>query len=67
MYTFQEANQARIALKMKLCNYYWYNSCDVIPFEDKYYIGVSTKFFTLKVKNKVPSFIKGFQVKVFSD
>lgn len=67
MSTFQEANQARLHLKMKLCNYYWYHSIDVLPFEDKYYLGVNVKKTSSNIKNIIPTFIKGICVKIISD
>lgn len=67
MSSFHEANQARLSLKMKLCHYYWYQSIDVLPYEDKYYLGVNVKKGSLNIKNMVPSFVRGICVKIVSD
>lgn len=67
MSTFKEANQARIQLKMKLSNYYWYNSIDVLPYKDDYYLCVYVKTINSAVKKAVPNFIFDTAVKIILD
>ena len=67
MSTFQEANQAKINLKMRLCNYYWYNSSDVLPVDDDYYICVCVKKVNNKIRKAIPSFVQGTAVKIIVD
>lgn len=57
MATFQEANQARVKLKMKLSDYYWYSSSEVLFDEGDYYVRVLVKNFDKNVKKKIPFFV----------
>lgn len=57
MATFQEANQARINLKMQLSNYCWYSSSEVLFDEGDYYIRVLVKKVDKSIKKKIPYFI----------
>lgn len=70
MSTFKDANQARVHLKMRLSNYYWYNFSDVLSYTSNmgsYYIGVSVKYLNQKIKKAIPNYINGTPVKIFVD
>ncbi len=63
MATFKEANQVHVALKMKLSQYYWYNSSSVTFNEDDYTISVFVKYLDNNVKKVVAPVIGGVSVK----
>lgn len=63
MSTFSEAHQVRVALKMKLSNYAWYNNSRIVLENDDYYVVVSVTQITNKVKQLVPPLINGVSIK----
>lgn len=63
MTTFREANQARLALKMKLSNYAWYNSSSVITSNDDYCLSVGVSKLDNQVRKIIPPIIDGIVVK----
>jgi hypothetical protein len=67
MSTFKEANQGRVHLKMKLCNYAWYQSSDVLSSIHSYYICVAIKRLDSNIKDIIPKYINGVPVKIFLD
>lgn len=64
MSTFHEANQVRLALKMKLSQYAWYNSSVVLSSEDGYSILVRVKQVDNKVRKIIAPVIDGVSIKV---
>ena len=64
MATFKEANQVRLALKMKLSQNSWYNSSSVLFVDDGYYISVIVKQIDNKVRKTIPPVIDGVSIKV---
>ncbi len=68
MTTFQEASQTRVALKMKLSQYSWYNGSAVCSSaSENYYIGISVSKIDNKVKKVVPNRINGVNIKLLID
>jgi hypothetical protein len=64
---FREANQVRVALKMKLCNYAWYSSSAVLAIDDGYCVMVTVKHMDNAVRKTIPPVIDGVSVKVESE
>lgn len=56
MSTFFEAEQARLKLKMKLCNYAWYRSSFVLADQDSFIVSIGVKFINNEIKKIVPQF-----------
>lgn len=63
MAIFFEANQVRLALKMKLSAYGWYSSSAVISQDDGYSIVIVVKRLDNQVRKLVPSVINGVSIK----
>lgn len=63
MSTFNEANQVRLALKMKLSQYAWYSSSVVLSFNDDFGIVVYARHIDNKVRKLVPPVIDGVSIK----
>lgn len=63
MTTFSEANQARLALKMKLSQYSWYSSSTVVTADDGFTIVVGVKALDNKVRKMIPPVIDGIGVR----
>ncbi len=67
MSTYTEANQTRMAVKMKLSNYSWYNWSAVIADKNSYFILVHVKKINMTVKKTVPPVINGVSIKIESE
>lgn len=67
MSSFKEANQVRVALKMKLSNYAWYSGSGVLSTEDGYCVSVTVKHIDNTVRKVVPPVINGVTIKVESE
>ncbi len=67
MTTFKEANQLRLALKMKLSHYGWYNGSAIYTNEDDYAIVVHVDRLDDKVRKVIPPLIDGVSVKTEID
>lgn len=67
MVIFKEANQVRLALKMKLSHYAWYNSSVIIMTKDGYCVVIGTKHIDNKIRKIIPQVIDGVSVKVEID
>jgi hypothetical protein len=63
MTTFKEANQARLAIKMKLSNYSWYNSSSIVADNADYCVSVSVKKLDNQVRKLIPPVYDGIVVK----
>ncbi len=63
MATFKEANQVRVALKMKLSMYAWYSSSSVVSENDGYSIVVTCKRLDNQVRKLVAPVISGVSIK----
>jgi hypothetical protein len=63
MPTFKEANQVRLALKMKLSQYSWYLSSVIVSSQDGYSVIINCKYVDNKVRKLVPPVIDGISVK----
>jgi len=64
MSSFNEANQVRLMLKMKLSQYAWYNSCGVFSMDDGFGVVISSSIIDNQVRKLVPPVINGVSVKV---
>ena len=64
MATFKEANQVRVALKMKLSYFYWYNASGVFSGNGDYHVVVNVKKLDNFVRKQIPPVIDGVVVKV---
>jgi hypothetical protein len=63
MTTFKEANQARLAIKMKLSIYSWYSASSVITDNDDYCVSVNVKKLDNQVRKLIPPVFDGIVVK----
>lgn len=63
MVTFSEANQARLAIKMKLSMYAWYNSSAVVSEKSGYSVVVGVKQLNNTVRKTIPPVVNGVSVK----
>ena len=63
MSTFSNANQVRLALKMKLSMYAWYSSCSVIAIEDGFGVLVGVKTLNNNVRKLIAPVVDGVSVK----
>ncbi len=63
MATFKEANQVRLALKMKLSQHAWYHSTQVLPDDGDYYILVLTNSLNNHVRKIIPQVISNINIK----
>lgn len=54
MHTYNEANQIRLILKMKLYSYRWYANSEVRPDKEGYRIVILVKEINTKVKRYIP-------------
>jgi hypothetical protein len=66
MSTFKEANQVRLALKMKLSQYSWYISSVVIIDDDGYGVLVLVKHVDNNVRKTISPVIDGVGIKTES-
>jgi hypothetical protein len=64
MATFNEANQVRIQLKMKLSQHSWYNSSAVVAEDDGYSIIIYAEQINNNVRKIVSPVIDGVSIKV---
>lgn len=64
MVTFQEANQARLVVKMKLSNYSWYVSSLVVSENDGYSVIVGVKTISNYIRKIVPPIVNGVSVRM---
>ena len=67
MSTFSEANQVRLALKMKLSNYAWYRASHIATVDDGFAIVVSVTHLDNKIRKIISPVIDGISVKVEVD
>lgn len=63
MSTFKEADQARVALKMKLSQYAWYKSCAVLSVDDGYCVVVTVKNVNNTVRKIISPVIDGVTIR----
>jgi hypothetical protein len=63
MTNFFEANQVRLALKMKLSAYSWYNSSTVVSHDDGYSVVIGVKRLDNQVRKLVPPVVNGVSIK----
>lgn len=63
MATFNEANQARLRLKMKLSEYSWYSSSAVISDDASYAVAVIVKTIDNSVRKVIPPVVNGVSVR----
>ena len=64
MITYHEANQVRLALKMRLSRFCWYSSSHIDLVSDTYIIVVDVKKINGFVKKQISSPIDGVKVKI---
>jgi hypothetical protein len=62
MLTYNEANQCRLALKMKLFSYSWYDSSEVRSYKDGWIVTILVKEINKKVKRYIPKKIKDVSI-----
>lgn len=67
MSTFQEANQTRTILKMKLAIYSWYRSSAVSSSSDGWGIVVMVSKIDNKIRKLIPQVVNGVSVKTEVD
>jgi hypothetical protein len=67
MPTFNEANQARLALKMKLSNYAWYNSSRVYSTNDGFGVIVAVYHVDNQVRKLIAPVFNGISIKTEVD
>jgi hypothetical protein len=64
MTTFNAANQVRLALKMKLSKFYWYDGSLVINQSDGYAVVIVVKYLDNNIRKLISPVIDGVSVKV---
>ena len=62
MHTYNEANQVRLILKMKLHSYSWYSSSEVRPHKEGYSVAILVSEINKKVKRYVPKHINNVPI-----
>lgn len=67
MSTFSEANQVRLALKMKMSQYAWYKSSTVIAQDDGFSIVLSVDHIDNKIRKLVSPVIDGISIRTEVD
>jgi hypothetical protein len=67
MSNFSEANQVRLALKMKYSKYYWYNSSRVISIAEGFGVIVCVKLLDNSIRKKVSPVVNGISIKAEVD
>lgn len=63
MPTFSDANQVRLALKMKLSMYAWYSTSTVVSVDDGFGVVIGVKQMDNKIRKLVPPVVDGVSVK----
>jgi hypothetical protein len=63
MSTFSEANQVRLALKMKLSMHSWYSSSTVLSLDDGFGVVVGVKQLDNTIRKLIPPVMDGVSVK----
>lgn len=63
MSTFKEANSARVSLKMKLSQHFWYTASRVIADSDGYSVVISVKKLDNQVRKLIPPVVDGVDIK----
>jgi len=63
MVSFREANQVRLAMKMKLSSYSWYSSSAVTFQDDGYSVVIGVKQLDNKVRKLITPVVDGVSVK----
>jgi hypothetical protein len=63
MATFKEANQIRVALKMKLSFFSWYNASTIFSGNGDYYVVINVKKLDNFVRKQIPPVIDGVTIK----
>jgi hypothetical protein len=64
MATFKEANQVRLALKMKFSNFAWYKGSIVLPDHDGFCIVINSHKIDNTIRKLVSPTIDGVSIKV---
>jgi len=64
MATFNEANHARLSLKMTLSRYHWYNGSSVLSKDGDYYVVIHASKLDDGVRKIVPIVHKDVSIKV---
>lgn len=63
MSTFSDANQVRLALKMKLSMYAWYSTSIVVTIDDGFGVVIGVKKMDNNIRKLIPPVINGVSVK----
>jgi hypothetical protein len=63
MSTFTDANQVRLALKMKLSMYAWYSTSTVVAVDDGFGVIIGVKHMDNGIRKLVPPVVDGVSVK----
>jgi len=63
MSTFSQANQVRLALKMKLSMHAWYSSSTVLSLDDGFGVVVGVKQLDNTIRKLIPPVMDGVSVK----
>lgn len=64
MITFNEANQVRLALKMRLSRFCWYVASRVESLNDTYVVYIDVSKINGFVRKQIPSLVDGVKVKI---
>lgn len=64
MATFSEANRVRLSLKMKLSQYYWYNSSVILSNNGDYFISLCLKKLDNQIRKLIAPVIDGVEIKM---
>lgn len=62
MSTFSEANQVRLALKMKYSQHAWYNSSHVATVDDGFAIVINVRYMDNKVRKVISPVVDGISI-----
>lgn len=63
MSSFKEANQVRLALKMKLSQFAWYSASGVLTDDADYLIVITVRKLDNQVRKMVPPVIDGVSIR----
>ena len=67
MTTFSEANQVRLALKMRYSHYSWYKTSVVVSMDDSYGVVIGVKHLDNGIRKLIAPFVEGVSIKTEAD
>jgi hypothetical protein len=63
MSTFNEANQVRLILKMKLSQHSWYSSSMVVSLDDGFGVLIGVAYMDNRIRKEISPVVNGVSVK----